>query len=211
MPRSHGRAPGRRRRVEDPDVGGANLFERRDVSHSGCDDGNDRGVHPEQGNDSGVVVGNARTRATTSLAGPRGVSGIVGRPVRGCSSAGRALRSHRRSRGFESHHLHQRKPAKVQVNGHAAGSWCCPQEPSRTGSCPVLGARGGHESDGVSGRCRMAVWPFACRGLDDSKTMQPNYFIRRARDDPMVFAGSEPATTGSEGWVRSSRRCPSVR
>jgi hypothetical protein len=38
-----------------------------------------------------------------------------------------------------------------------------------------------------------------CRGLDDSKTMQPYYFIRRANDDPMVIAGPEPATTGSKG------------
>jgi hypothetical protein len=31
-------------------------------------------------------------------------------------------------------------------------------------------------------------WPLECRGLDDSKTMQPYYFIRRADDDPMVRA-----------------------
>jgi hypothetical protein len=43
---------------------------------------------------------------------------------------------------------------------------------------------------------RAGHWSVA--GLGDGKTKQP-YFIRRADDDPIVFAGREPATTSSKG------------
>jgi len=70
------------------------------------------------------------------------------------------------------------EPVVVQCQGHAEGM--------NLTACQVGG--GG-----------WPCWPLECRGLDDTKTMQPYNLIRRAGDDPMVFAGPEPATTGSKG------------
>jgi putative SOS response-associated peptidase YedK len=55
----------------------------------------------------------------------------------------------------------------------------------------------------------MAVLAIGVCGLDDGKSKP--YFIRRAHDDPIVFAGLEPATTGSKDYVGLSSRCLPVR
>ena len=82
----------------------------------------------------------------------------------------------------------------VQVNGDAAGPWCCPQQPSRTGSCPVIRARGGHESDGVSGRWRMAVL-----AIGVSRARRAVSVPRARRGTPGRFAAhtSGPGTAGA--------------
>jgi hypothetical protein len=49
-----------------------------------------------------------RTGQDTVMVLPSALTNLIG--FRGCSSAGRALRSQCRGRGFESHHLHQGKP-----------------------------------------------------------------------------------------------------
>ena len=56
---------------------------------------------------------------------------------RGCSSADRALRSHRRGRGFESHQLHQKK---VNVSLRGYGGMVDAEDLKSFGHCDRVGS-----------------------------------------------------------------------